>query len=130
MRFKIEPKVAPISDRHRFELPFALTLPRLLVVNTLLPLGMGLLNPSISSLISKQAGADERGGILGVSQSAGSLARIIGPGIAGPLFSFFGRDAPYSVSGAVMALVVLMALRLPRATIERGAAAQSEPRPS
>jgi DHA1 family tetracycline resistance protein-like MFS transporter len=111
-------------------LPFALTLPRLLVVNTLLPLGMGLLNPSISSLISKQAGADERGGILGVSQSAGSLARIIGPGIAGPLFSFFGRDAPYYVSGAVMALVVVMALRLPRATIERGAAVQSEPRPS
>lgn len=108
-------------------LPFALTLPRLLVVNTLLPLGMGLLNPSMTSLISKQAGADERGGVLGVAQSAGSLARIIGPAVAGPLFTAFGRDAPYYASAAVMALAVAMALRLPRPKVEAGAAVTGEP---
>jgi DHA1 family tetracycline resistance protein-like MFS transporter len=109
-------------------LPFALTLPRLMVVNTLLPLGMGLLNPSLTSLISKEAGADERGGVLGVSQSASSLARILGPAIAGPLFSAYGRDTPYYVAAAVMACVVGMALRLPRAEPSRGTATQSEPR--
>jgi len=109
-------------------LPFALTLPRLMVVNTLLPLGMGLLNPSLTSLISKEAGADERGGVLGVSQSASSLARILGPAIAGPLFSAYGRDTPYYVAAAVMACVVGMALRLPRAEPSRSAATQSEPR--
>ena len=108
-------------------LPFALTLPRLMVVNTLLPLGMGLLNPSLTSLISKEAGADERGGVLGVSQSASSLARILGPAIAGPLFSAYGRDTPYYVAAAVMACVVGMALRLPRAEPSRSAATQSEP---
>jgi DHA1 family tetracycline resistance protein-like MFS transporter len=102
-------------------LPFALSLPRLLVVNTLLALGMGLLNPSITSLISRQAAADERGGILGVSQSASSLSRILGPAVAGPLFQRFGRDAPYYAGAAVMALVVAMALRLPRAALRRGA---------
>jgi MFS family permease len=113
-----------------FALPFALSLPRLMVVNTLLPLGMGLLNPSMTSLISKEAGADERGGVLGVAQSAGSLARIIGPAVAGPLFTVFGRDAPYYASAAVMTLAVAMALRLTRATIGRRAASTGEPRAS
>ena len=111
-------------------LPFALTLPRLMLVNTLLPLGMALLSPSINSLISKQAAADERGGILGVAQAAASLARIVGPGIAGPLFSAFGRDAPYYAGAAVMVLAVAMALRLPRPKIGRSVAAQDEPRAS
>jgi MFS transporter, DHA1 family, tetracycline resistance protein len=113
-----------------FALPFALTLPRLMAVNTLLPLGMGLLNPSMTSLISKEAGADERGGVLGVAQSAGSLARIVGPGLAGPLFTAFGRDAPYYAAAAVMMLAVAMALRLPRPKPVRRAATQGEPRPS
>ena len=50
-----------------------------LVATGLLSIGMGLLNPSVTSLISRLAGADERGGIMGVSQSASSLARILGP---------------------------------------------------
>jgi MFS transporter, DHA1 family, tetracycline resistance protein len=104
--------------------PFALSLPRLLVVTALLALGMGLLNPSMNSLISRQAGSDERGGVMGVSQSAGSLARIVGPLIAGPLFALLGRDAPYYAGAVVMAGVVLLALRLPR---ERRALAGAEP---
>lgn len=111
-------------------LPFALTLLRLMLVNTLLPLGMGLLNPSLTSLISKQAGIDERGGILGVSQSAGSLARIVGPALAGPLFAAYGRDAPYYAAAATMLIVLVMALRLPRAVLGRDAVAQGEPRAS
>ena len=80
-------------------LPFALTLPRLLVVNTVLLASAWACSTRRSAASSrKQAGADERGGILGVSQSAGSLARIVGPGVAGPLFSAFGRDAPYYVA--------------------------------
>jgi len=96
-------------------LPVALTLWRLLLVNLLLALGMGLLNPSITSLISQQADIDERGGILGVSQSASSLSRILGPAAAGPLFALWGRDAPYYVGAVAMALVVALAARLPRA---------------
>jgi DHA1 family tetracycline resistance protein-like MFS transporter len=95
-------------------LPFAVSLPRLLVINTCLALGMGLLNPSITSLISRQADAGERGGVMGVSQAASSLARIIGPALAGPLFTLFGRNAPYYAGAVVMAAVVAMALRVPR----------------
>jgi DHA1 family tetracycline resistance protein-like MFS transporter len=89
-------------------------LPLLLFASACLALGMGLLNPSISSLISRQAGADERGGILGVSQSGASLARVVGPAIAGPLFELLGRNAPYYAGALVMLGVLGFALRLPR----------------
>jgi MFS family permease len=86
----------------------------LLIATAFLALGMGLLNPSISSLISRQAGADERGGIMGVSQSGASLARVAGPAIAGPLFELLGRNAPYYTGALVMLGVLGFALRLPR----------------
>jgi DHA1 family tetracycline resistance protein-like MFS transporter len=85
-----------------------------LVATGLLALGMGLLNPSVTSLISRVAGADERGGVMGVSQSASSLARIVGPALAGAVFGVWGRNAPYYVGALLMAAVVAMALRLPR----------------
>ncbi len=85
-----------------------------LVVTGLLSIGMGLLNPSVSSLISRLAGSDERGGILGVSQSASSLARILGPAVAGVVFTLWGRNAPFYLGAALMVLVVAMALGLPR----------------
>ncbi|HUK60124.1 MAG TPA: MFS transporter [Stellaceae bacterium] len=85
-----------------------------LVVTGLLSIGMGLLNPSVTSLVSQLAGTEERGGILGVSQSASSLARIVGPAVAGAVFTLWGRDAPFYLGAALMVLVVAMALGLPR----------------
>ena len=108
-------------------MPFALVIWRLLVVNLLLAAGMGLFSPAINSLVSRQAGADERGGVLGVFQSASSLSRIIGPAVAGPLFTACGRSAPFFAGAIGMALVVAMALRLPR---PRDAEPQGEPMPS
>jgi len=96
-------------------LAFAASLWEVLVVTGLLAVGMGLLNPSTSSLISREAGADERGGVMGVSQSASSLARILGPAVAGAVFTLWGRNAPYLLGALLMAVVVAMAVRLPRA---------------
>ena len=44
-----------------------------------LALGSSLVNPTLSSLISKSAGAQEQGSVLGISQGLGSLARALGP---------------------------------------------------
>jgi len=95
-------------------IPLSINPPLVLVASAFLASGMGLLNPSITSLLSLHAGANERGGILGVSQSAGSLARIIGPIVAGALFDEFGRNAPYYLNAMIMAGVLLLALRIPR----------------
>ena len=103
---------------------FASGLAILLLASACLAVGMGLLNPSINSLISRQAGIDERGGIMGVAQSGASLARVVGPAVAGPLFELLGRNAPYYAGAMVMLGVLGFALRLPR---ERAAPQGAQP---
>jgi MFS transporter, DHA1 family, tetracycline resistance protein len=101
-------------------LPLVHSIPLLLLVDLLLAGGMGLLTPSLNSLVSRQAQIDEQGGILGVSQSASSLARAVAPPLAGMLFDLSGRNTPYMVGAAFMLLVVILALRLPRAASDPG----------
>ena len=79
--------------------------PGLIVSLLLLTVGQGLLTPTLSSAVSGRAGR-QRGQWLGWQQSAGGLARVIGPIVAGSLFEFTGVGAPY-VLGAVLALVAL-----------------------
>jgi MFS transporter, DHA1 family, tetracycline resistance protein len=101
--------------------PFVTGLAPLIPVNIALACGMALFGPSSNSLISREAAVDERGGVLGVSQSTQSLARVIGPLIAGPLFAVFGRNAPYWAAGAAMAVAVVLAVGLLRQVAEAGA---------
>jgi MFS family permease len=86
----------------------------LLVAAAALSIGMALFSPSSNSLISREATAGERGGVLGVSQSTQSLARVVGPLVSGPLFVAFGRSAPYFAGAAAMAVVVVLAVALLR----------------
>ena len=44
-----------------------------------LALGMGAMQPSLNSLISRRAGREEQGEVMGVAQSVGSLSRVLGP---------------------------------------------------
>jgi DHA1 family tetracycline resistance protein-like MFS transporter len=92
--------------------PFATTVPLLCAATALLALGLGMTQPALNSLISRQAGPHELGEVMGVAQSTGSLARILGPAFAGLLFGALGRNAPYFAGAAVMAGAVLLAARL------------------
>lgn len=94
--------------------PLVWALPPLVVVNIALAGGMALFGPSSNSLISREARVDERGGVLGVSQSTQSLARVIGPLIAGPLFAILGRNAPFWAAAVAMAIAVVLAFGLLR----------------
>ncbi len=78
----------------------------------LIALGFGLGNPMLNALISKGAPGDIQGAVLGASQSAQSLCRILGPITAGALFSIFGRDMPYYVGGAILVFATVAALRI------------------
>jgi MFS transporter, DHA1 family, tetracycline resistance protein len=95
-------------------IPFATAVWGVLAATALLAIGMGLLSPSMNSLISQEASAEERGNILGLSQSAQSLARIVGPAVAGAVYGGLGRNAPYVLSALAMAGVVFLSLRLLR----------------
>lgn len=73
-------------------------------------LGQGVLNPSLSSLLSRQAPEGKQGLILGVSQSLGSLARVVGPIMGGFLYSRVGMAAPYVAGGILMLCASAMGL--------------------
>ena len=95
-------------------LPFAHDIALLAAVLTGLALGMGLMQPTLNSLISRQAGTEEQGEVMGVSQSVGSLSRVLGPFAAGFCFAEFGRNSPYFFGAALTGIAVLLALNLMR----------------
>ncbi len=97
-----------------FALTVAHALWLVLAASGLLAIGMGMFSPSIASLFSQQAGEGERGGVLGLSQSAQSLARIVGPAVAGAIYGGLGRNAPYYLGALLMIGVAVFAARLPR----------------
>lgn len=72
-----------------------------------LGLGNGLANPSLNALISQRAPSSMQGGIFGITQSLGALARALGPLMSNPLFSY-KPYAPYVVGG-ILAMVPLVA---------------------
>ena len=110
-------------------LPFARDLPPLVVALSGLAIGMGALQPSINSLISRRAGADEQGEIMGVAQSVGSLSRVLGPLIAGSLFAEFGRGSPYLWGAVLVGGALLIGWRLPRGIAPGAAPSPVAPSP-
>jgi DHA1 family tetracycline resistance protein-like MFS transporter len=82
-----------------------------------LALGMGLTQPSLNSLISRRAGREEQGEIMGVSQSVGSFSRVLGPFAAGFFFATLGRGAAFWSGTILVAAGLLLALKLPRSAV-------------
>jgi MFS transporter, DHA1 family, tetracycline resistance protein len=95
-------------------MPLARALPVLMVALSALSLGMGAMQPSINSLISRRAGLERQGEIMGVAQAIGSLSRVLGPIIAGALFGAFGRNSPFLLGAALVAGALLVGWSLPR----------------
>jgi MFS transporter, DHA1 family, tetracycline resistance protein len=80
---------------------------------TLLPLGSGLSNPTISSLASENVPPEEYGETLGILHSAASLGRILGPIMGGWLFFTFGKNIPFHLAGLMMlGVIVYLKLKL------------------
>jgi DHA1 family tetracycline resistance protein-like MFS transporter len=61
----------------------------------LIAAGMGLIGPSVVGLLSKRVSSQEQGFIMGITQSAASLTRTVGPVIAGVLYDHVGKTSPY-----------------------------------
>ena len=94
-------------------LPFQTHLTGLLIVLAVLAIGSGLNRAPVFGMISLKSSPDEQGANLGVAQSFGALARIVGPIFATTLF--FLRPAqpspelPYVVCGGIAFLTALLA---------------------
>jgi len=99
-------------------LVFAHTPVHTVAAMALLALGGGVVSPSLQSLVSREASAEERGAVLGVQQSASSLGRVFGPLAAGPVFDALGHNAPFGLGAILMlaaAAIAFSATREPRA---------------
>jgi MFS transporter, DHA1 family, tetracycline resistance protein len=97
-----------------FVMPVARALVVLAVAVSALAIGMGLTQPSLNSLISRRAGPEEQGEVLGVSQSVSSLSRVLGPAAAGLFFGEFGRNAAFFLGAALVVGALCVAIKLVR----------------
>ena len=81
-----------------------------------LAFGSSLFNPSIQALVSRHASNKEQGEVLGAFQGMASLARGLGPLLAGTLYASFWLNtnyegaAPYFFSAALSLLVCIWAI--------------------
>ena len=93
-------------------MPYAPTVVWLMPVLAAVAIGSGITNPSVHSLLSRRSPADVQGGILGISQSASSLARVVGPVCGGLLFQNLGLSAPYWMAGGGVLVAGLLAFNM------------------
>lgn len=70
--------------------------------------GYGITNPSLSSLTSRLAPQELQGSVMGVYHSAGSIARIIGPLIAGVVFDSLSIRAPFLIASGFFGLACVL----------------------
>jgi len=86
----------------------------------LVSVGVGLTNTSVPSFISLMSPPDKQGGVLGVTQSVGSVARIPGPLIGGVATELGGIGLPFYVSAFLLLTSFLLGCRVFRACTIKG----------
>jgi DHA1 family tetracycline resistance protein-like MFS transporter len=77
--------------------------------------GMAMTMPNISAMISRASPPDRQGAMLGLNMAASSSGRIVGPIVAGAMFSGLGHDWPLAVGAALMVPAAIMAINAGRA---------------
>jgi MFS family permease len=78
----------------------------------LVAIGSGVMNPSLTALITHAAGPQERGMVSGAQQGLGSLARIVAPPINNSLI-MSNTAIPFLSSAVLMAVAAVLSLRMP-----------------
>ena len=87
----------------------------LLGAMTLLAVGRALLQPSLMTLVSFQTTDESRGSVMSTFQSAASLARVVGPLLAGSAFDQ-SEGAPFFIAAAACVVVFMLSLGFPADT--------------
>jgi DHA1 family tetracycline resistance protein-like MFS transporter len=82
-----------------------------------LVLGIGLSTPALNALIAAQA-ENDRGAVMGLSQSSAALGRVVSPLGAGAIFDGFGHWAPFAFAALVTLGALFVALREPLPVVQ------------
>jgi DHA1 family tetracycline resistance protein-like MFS transporter len=92
-------------------IPSVWRVPLLYVVAFFIAIGQGLCYPALTALVSKVAPENERGSLLGVATSVGSLARFLGPLLSGFLYDLGGAAGAFYGGAVLMAVALTIAVR-------------------
>lgn len=90
----------------------------MLLALALLAVGSGLTRAPVFGMLSNLTSRSEQGATIGVAQSAGSLARIVGPLFAATLY-VYTPELPYVICGGISVLAGVLAASFLRAQKER-----------
>jgi MFS family permease len=74
-----------------------------------LAVGLGLFNPAFQTLTSGQTDDSDRGMVMGLTQGASSLGRVIGPAVSGSIYVGIARSAPFAIGAGVMLVALATA---------------------
>lgn len=91
--------------------PLVNTVPQLVAAMVVAGLGFSIMSPALNTAISVRGESDVQGGLMGVTRSATTMSRMVGPALAGLAFGFLGRDAPYVAGTAIMLIVAIIGFR-------------------
>ena len=75
-----------------------------------LAIGLGLFNPAFQTLTSDQTSDGDRGLVMGLTQGASSLGRVIGPSVSGAIYQGMSFRAPFGIGALVMLLALAAAI--------------------
>jgi DHA1 family tetracycline resistance protein-like MFS transporter len=91
-------------------LAFSTQLALLLLTLGILSVGDGAVTPTVSTLLSFACPAEVQGEMLGLAQGVAGLGRIVGPLIAGSIYTFGGPTMPFLVGSGLLAIAVIVVL--------------------
>lgn len=91
-------------------LPWSTQFALLLVTLGILSVGDGAVNPTISTLLSFASPVEAQGEALGFAQGMAGLGRIIGPLMAGSLFTSSNPGTPFLIGAGLVIIATIVAL--------------------
>ncbi len=91
-------------------LPWSTSLAFMLVALGILSAGNGAVTPTTSALLSLASPREAQGETLGFAQGIASLGRIVGPLVAGGMYSLISPGAPFLLGSILTILAILIAL--------------------
>ena len=76
--------------------------------------GLGLFSPAFQTLTSDQTNDGDRGLVMGLTQGASSLGRVVGPAMSGAIYQGLGQRFPFGIGALIMLVAFAMAVLVVR----------------
>ena len=95
-------------------LPFASSITVMAVITAILAIGMGIGNPSMTTLASFYSKEDEQGFNMGILQSFSSLARVIAPIVATLMYDQVSRNSALFSAASFALAAFFISHKLPK----------------